>query len=118
MGSFRLVAGNWLLHQYNNFAGRAVAVSYTHLDVYKRQLIYFAPDLGYGVGQVEVVDADGAAVQADGAALHARYPVSYTHLDVYKRQLSQQPARRNCCTGEEASYPQLDGKTPWSFTAA
>jgi len=24
MGSFRLVAGNWLLHQYNNFAGRAV----------------------------------------------------------------------------------------------
>ena len=21
MGSFRLVAGNWLLHQYNNFAG-------------------------------------------------------------------------------------------------
>lgn len=25
-------------------------------------LIYFTPDLGYGVGQVEVVDADGAAV--------------------------------------------------------
>ena len=24
MGSFRLVAGNWLLHQYNNFAGWAV----------------------------------------------------------------------------------------------
>ena len=32
--------------------------------------------------------------------------------------LSQQPARRNCSTGEDASYPQLDGKTPWSFTAA
>ena len=24
MGSFRLVAGNWHLHQYYNFAGRAV----------------------------------------------------------------------------------------------
>ena len=27
--------------------------------------------------------------------------------------LSQQPARRNCSTGEDAGYPQLDGKTPW-----
>ena len=32
--------------------------------------------------------------------------------------LSQQPARRNCSTGEDAGYPQLDGKTPWSFTVA
>ena len=32
--------------------------------------------------------------------------------------LSRQPARRNCSTGEDAGYPQLDGKTPWSFTAA
>ena len=30
--------------------------------------------------------------------------------------LSRQPTRRNCSTGEDASYPQLDGKTPWSFT--
>ena len=45
-------------------------------------------------------------------------PVSYTHLDVYKRQLSQQPARRNCSTGEDAGYPRQDGKTPWSFTVA
>ena len=56
MGSFRLVAGNRHLHRYYNFAGRAVEtvkmpvtrdkterphgalpVSYTHLDVYKRQ---------------------------------------------------------------------------------
>ena len=32
--------------------------------------------------------------------------------------LSQQRTRRNCSTGEDAGYPQLDGKTPWSFTAA
>ena len=31
--------------------------------------------------------------------------------------LSEQPALRNCSTGEGAGYPQLDGKTPWSFTA-
>ena len=29
---------------------------------------------------------------------------------------AQQPARRNCSTGEDAGYPRLDGKTPWSFT--
>ena len=28
--------------------------------------------------------------------------------------LSQQPSRRNCSTGEDAGYPQLDGKTPWT----
>ena len=32
--------------------------------------------------------------------------------------LSQQPARRNCSTGEDAGYLRLDGKTPWSFTVA
>ena len=32
--------------------------------------------------------------------------------------LSQQPARRNCSTGEDAGYPRQDGKTPWSFTVA
>ena len=29
---------------------------------------------------------------------------------------AQQPARRNCSTGEDAGYPRQDGKTPWSFT--
>ena len=33
-----------------------------------------------------------------------------------KVNVSQQPARRNCSTGEDAGYPRLDGKTPWSFT--
>ena len=30
MGSFRLVAGNWHLHQYYNFAGRAVETVPNH----------------------------------------------------------------------------------------
>ena len=42
-----------------------VPVSYTHLDVYKRQTEYWL--LSY-------------------AALERILPVSYTHLDVYKRQ--------------------------------
>ena len=31
--------------------------------------------------------------------------------------LSRQGTRRNFNLGEDAQYPQLDGKTPWSFTA-
>jgi len=41
-----------------------------------------------------------------------------TPLNLTAQLPSQQPARRNCSTGEDAGYPQLDGKTPWSFTAA
>ena len=33
-----------------------------------------------------------------------------------KAALSQREARRNCVPCEDAGYPQLDGKTPWSFT--
>ena len=51
-----------------------MAVSYTHLDVYKRQVIY-----------------DPARLRSSRPR-HYRFlsgrvhPVSYTHLDVYKRQ--------------------------------
>ena len=44
---------------------RIESVSYTHLDVYKRQTYYLS----------------GEYLNQDGIA-----PVSYTHLDVYKRQ--------------------------------
>ena len=50
-----------------NTPDRLGAVSYTHLDVYKRQLVKTAPVLdSWGVGSPR--------------------SVSYTHLDVYKRQ--------------------------------
>ena len=65
-------------------------VSYTHLDVYKRQGVGLAaPQIGLPI-RVVVVDLD---------VLSEDYPeykgfrkayinaVSYTHLDVYKRQL-------------------------------
>ena len=54
-------------------------VSYTHLDVYKRQ----------GIGMVFVVDADKAdeITAYINANTDDHAPVSYTHLDVYKRQV-------------------------------
>ena len=52
-------------------------VSYTHLDVYKRQ--QFTRGYGLAFGYAER--------KAMGMALVDRAPVSYTHLDVYKRQV-------------------------------
>ena len=52
-------------------------VSYTHLDVYKRQGGGFLDLIGYTKEQFE-------------QELHSQctyVPVSYTHLDVYKRQV-------------------------------
>ena len=45
-------------------------VSYTHLDVYKRQLFWF---IGFSL--------------TSAANVRTLAPVSYTHLDVYKRQV-------------------------------
>ena len=42
------------------------AVSYTHLDVYKRQIVEFSRSIVFGEDRLRAV--------------------SYTHLDVYKRQ--------------------------------
>ena len=78
---------------------RAVSVSYTHLDVYKRQ------GLGSAVANVviknnpvpmEMVGVEDRFVQVGAesflreeyglTAAHIVEAVSYTHLDVYKRQ--------------------------------
>ena len=48
------------------------AVSYTHLDVYKRQVLH--------EGRIDAV------FRAMGEATEEAVPVYYTHLDVYKRQ--------------------------------
>ena len=58
---------------------RMVAVSYTHLDVYKRQ----------GPGNRPVAEGErfGHERGGEGRVLElGPGPVSYTHLDVYKRQ--------------------------------
>ena len=59
---------------------KLLPVSYTHLDVYKRQLIAI---VGRGMRE-----ARGTA----GRIFSALAPVSYTHLDVYKRQIKDSMA--------------------------
>ena len=56
-----------LLSQRNQVT--AVAVSYTHLDVYKRQITRYIEDS-----------------KLKFYTFASCIPVSYTHLDVYKRQ--------------------------------
>ena len=73
------------------------AVSYTHLDVYKRQELHLTQSelvrrvlYGVNVKHTVVVAQGGEDALAALAALSA--PVSYTHLDVYKRQIHKQLA--------------------------
>ena len=62
------------------------AVSYTHLDVYKRQVYRIGTAAGAGgLGR----QSGGCCSGTDGRRTlpySRRTPVSYTHLDVYKRQ--------------------------------
>ena len=74
-------------------------VSYTHLDVYKRQRIFSSPDaltltakpgdtynLYDALGVVNDIIYSGTAGNSPVTGI--RVPsVSYTHLDVYKRQV-------------------------------
>ena len=68
---------------------RVLSVSYTHLDVYKRQ----------------VIELHGSVLRNYCERCHKFYgidTVSYTHLDVYKRQLltcSRDPAGGQCLVG-------------------
>ena len=67
-----------------------VAVSYTHLDVYKRQLSYYPFDFAQiMLNYMDVVHEPGMVGYEK--LTKANVPViimavSYTHLDVYKRQ--------------------------------
>ena len=67
----------------------AESVSYTHLDVYKRQGVLWVGVVGFlGVG---VLLQPVQKFQVHGRAAIA-VPVSYTHLDVYKRQVQYDEA--------------------------
>ena len=78
-------------------------VSYTHLDVYKRQLLKNAHEAGGeaapvsmrltqlpGWLRIEVLDRgtgmNDSVLQNALVPFYSTKPVSYTHLDVYKRQ--------------------------------
>ena len=77
------VPRQFLLQQFCHITTKAlylVPVSYTHLDVYKRQIYYHAPN--------DVRDALISALLSteDSGEASNLMSVSYTHLDVYKRQ--------------------------------
>ena len=87
------------------------SVSYTHLDVYKRQLrtnggrvdavAVRSPHILNSKGATYAQSADWGVEEAEGfiklfgmsSTLWAE-AVSYTHLDVYKRQSQPRPKRR------------------------
>ena len=71
-----------VLSRWRAICGAVRAVSYTHLDVYKRQLYHPVGTCRIGTDPAtSVVDPHLQVHGIDG--LRA---VSYTHLDVYKRQ--------------------------------
>ena len=86
------------------------AVSYTHLDVYKRQV----QDLGHFLLLYEIHLPDRTC-QIFWILHHPLFPVSYTHLDVYKRQAytrwcddnAQKPMSANRVSSELAQNERL-----------
>ena len=68
--------------QREAFLGDARAVSYTHLDVYKRQVGSNGNWLGVSKWPLVLYGSVGSNGNWLGVST-----VSYTHLDVYKRQV-------------------------------
>ena len=66
----------------NGGVNDASAVSYTHLDVYKRQTV--GGEGGLVIDESKL--ANKTALETAINEAKALQPVSYTHLDVYKRQ--------------------------------
>ena len=67
----------------NHRTAAFVAVSYTHLDVYKRQMPAFRDKLNNRFVKKTLSLPAWLADRADKDGVNS---VSYTHLDVYKRQ--------------------------------
>ena len=68
------------------------AVSYTHLDVYKRQIIRLISIFHIKTIKIIFIMYILRMLQLFliQCVLHQNIPVSYTHLDVYKRQVLHQ----------------------------
>ena len=72
MGLWDKIKGEFIdIIDWTDSSNDTITVSYTHLDVYKRQLMVLC------------------AAKASMMAFINSVAVSYTHLDVYKRQVLQ-----------------------------
>ena len=92
----------WRINKRGGFAGwncgfAFQTVSYTHLDVYKRQGYHFAahtPPISAVATIIPQTSSPRVTTPAPTAFYRGgikRMPVSYTHLDVYKRQAIRFP---------------------------
>ena len=67
------------------FGGNQVPVSYTHLDVYKRQVLDHEK-IDDCIDTIKDYAEDSIPVLSKDKHILGVITVSYTHLDVYKRQ--------------------------------
>ena len=71
----------------DNMYQRSESVSYTHLDVYKRQMPHCTKRLPFASGRLLTVPLSPMETMRTASPfLSCSGSVSYTHLDVYKRQ--------------------------------
>ena len=93
----------FIRHLWNIHLDFISPVSYTHLDVYKRQIHYCVPNVLSRVARTASIAYSNVflpmlqhiarqggftnAIRMDAGLREGVYPVSYTHLDVYKRQV-------------------------------
>ena len=85
-----LYIGKQLLHHLIDIGIGLAAVSYTHLDVYKRQVL---PRLGSAfILFTSLIASTVSAFGTSPLISKGILSVSYTHLDVYKRQVFYTPA--------------------------
>ena len=68
------------------------SVSYTHLDVYKRQGVSSTKNGRDSNAQRLGTKMHAGQIAKPGNIIVRQRAVSYTHLDVYKRQALQKPA--------------------------
>ena len=86
-----------------------LSVSYTHLDVYKRQIHSkeLSPD------QKVTISTRAWKVPPGSSKMFlepgSKVSVSYTHLDVYKRQLEEEQHQAAQRAGDEAQHEKAEG---------